>query len=122
MPRPGPLRLAALLGALAVAAGAFGAHALRDRVPADRLAVWETAARYHLLHAVVLLILALQPVPPRLSQRLIAAGVVVFAGSLYLLVLLDQPLLGAVTPVGGVLLITGWASLVWTLPRSAPPS
>lgn len=121
MRTPGPVRFAAVLGALAVAAGAFGAHALRDRVPADRLAVWETAARYHLVHAVVLLVLALLPVPPRLSQRLIAAGVCVFAGSLYLLVLLDQPLLGAVTPIGGVLLIAGWASLAWTLPRSTAP-
>lgn len=115
------LRFAATLGAIAVAGGAFGAHALRDHVPADRLAVWETAARYHLVHAVVLLVLALLPSPPVLSQRLIGAGVCVFAGSLYLLVLLDQPLLGAVTPIGGLLLISGWASLAWTLRGPSAP-
>lgn len=112
------LRVPAALGATAVACGAFGAHALKDHVTPERLATWETASRYHLAHAIVLLVLALSPSPSRLSTRLLTAGTVVFAGSLYLLVLLDQPLLGAVTPIGGVLLISGWASLAW----SATPS
>ncbi len=102
-------RLAALSGAVAVAAGAFGAHALADRVPPERLQTWETAARYHLIHAVLLLILARRD--DTLAFRLIAAGTLIFAGSLYLLVLLDLPLLGAVTPVGGLCLIFGWIAL-----------
>ncbi len=108
----GALHLAAALGALAVAAGAFGAHALSGRVPAPRLATFETAARYQLVHAAVLLALALAPTPRPLTQRLLTAGVCVFSGSLYLLVLLDLPWLGAVTPLGGALLIAGWLSLL----------
>lgn len=115
--RPSGSAVAAVLGATAVAAGAFGAHALDGHVTAARLGTWEVAARYQLVHAVVLLILALSPyaVATALSARVIAAGTGIFAGSLYLLVLLDQPWLGAVTPIGGLLLIGGWASLLWTL-------
>ena len=107
---------AAALGALAVAAGAFGAHLLAGHVPADRVEVWQTAARYHLVHAVVLLVLADRP--GRWAYRLVAAGTVVFAGSLYALVLLDLPVLGAVTPVGGALLIAGWTTLAVTALRA----
>ncbi len=117
------LRLASALGALAVAAGAFGAHALSGRVPPERIATWDTAARYHLVHAVVLLLLALSPVPRALSANLLTAGVTIFSGTLYALVLLDLPVLGAVTPLGGALLIAGWISLarapaLETRPRS----
>jgi uncharacterized membrane protein YgdD (TMEM256/DUF423 family) len=107
-----------LLGATGVAAGAFGAHALDGRVTPARIAVWETAARYHLIHAVVLLVLLAHPsVWP---FRLLAAGTLVFATSLYLLVLLDLPVLGAVTPVGGVLLIAGWVTLAAALRARGP--
>lgn len=108
------LRVAGALGALGVAAGAFGAHALSGRVPPERLATWDTAARYHLVHAVLLLVLALSPVPRPLPSNLLTAGVTIFSGTLYALVLLDLPVLGAVTPIGGVLLIAGWLSLART--------
>lgn len=105
------MRVAAVLGALAVAAGAFGAHALRDHVPAARLETWHTAASYHLVHAVVLLVLATASRARPLSFGLFATGILVFSGSLYALVLLDLPWLGAVTPLGGVAFILGWLSL-----------
>ncbi len=105
------LRISALLGALAVGAGAFGAHALRDSVPPERLATWQTAASYHLLHAVILYILASAPSPRGMSFGFFTAGILLFSGSLYALVLLDLPVLGAVTPLGGVAFILGWLSL-----------
>jgi uncharacterized membrane protein YgdD (TMEM256/DUF423 family) len=113
------MRLAAVLGALAVAAGAFGAHGLKDHVTAERLATWHTASTYHLVHAVVLLALALAPTPRRLSAGLFTAGIFLFSGSLYALVLLDQPMLGAITPLGGLAFIAGWLNLARSAPRSA---
>ncbi len=107
-------RVAALFGATAVAAGAFGAHALAPHVSPDRLQTWQTAASYHLVHAAVLLALSLTPGTPRLPMALFSAGIVLFSGSLYALVLLDWPLLGRVTPIGGLLFIAGWLSLART--------
>lgn len=104
-------RVAAILGALAVAAGAFGAHALEGRVTPDRLDTWHTAATYHLLHAVALLALGLAPAPRRLTSMLFVCGILIFSGSLYTLVLLDMPILGAITPLGGLCFIAGWLSL-----------
>lgn len=112
------VRIAAGMGAAAVALGAFGAHGLEDLVTADRLATWETASRYHLVHAVVLLVLALAPGVSSTTRwaiwpfRLILTGTLVFATSLYGLVLFDKPILGAITPIGGVLLISGWLALL----------
>ncbi len=114
------LRIAAGMGATAVAAGAFGAHLLKDLVTPERLLTWETGARYHLVHAVVLLALALFPARTHRSFELLFAGSCVFAGSLYLLVLLNQPLLGAITPIGGVLLITGWVTLGLSRTKPGP--
>lgn len=106
----------ALFAALGVAAGAFGAHALRDLVPASDLAVWETAARYQLFHALALLLLGLSGgVRLHFAGVFIALGTVVFSGSLYLLVLTDTRWLGAITPIGGVLLIVGWLVCAWKL-------
>lgn len=104
-------RVAAILGALAVAAGAFGAHALADRVTPERLETWQTAASYHLLHAVALLAISLAPAPRRLTSLLFVCGILVFSGSLYTLVLLDLPVLGAITPLGGLCFIAGWLNL-----------
>lgn len=108
---------AALSAAIAVAAGAFGAHALRDIVPDQRLATWETAARYQLVHALAILLAArwvARAVPgATLATWLFIVGTVLFAGSLYLLVLLDQPWLGAVTPVGGAAFIAGWLAMAF---------
>lgn len=104
-------RLASVLGALGVLAGAFGAHGLKDQVTPERLAVWETAARYHLLHAILLVGLSLLPSLRPLTARLLLTGILIFSGSLYLLVLTDRGWLGAITPIGGLCLIAGWGSL-----------
>jgi len=111
--------IAALTGALAVGCGAFGAHALKNRLPADLLAVWNTAAHYHLIHAAVLLALALHAqVTGRTGGWAFPAllvGVVLFSGSLYAMALSGVRVLGAVTPIGGVLLIAGWIGIAWQL-------
>ena len=109
-----------LLAGLGVAFGAFGAHALKTRVGPELLAVFETGVRYQLYHGLGLLALA-WAVSRWPGRRLGAAawmlglGTVVFSGSLYLLVLSGIRAFGAVTPVGGVALIMGWAWLVWRL-------
>lgn len=107
------LRAAAILGALGVAAGAFGAHGLEARLETlGTPATFATAVRYHLIHALALGLCAL------LATRAAAVaawcfllGVAVFSGSLYLLALGGPRWLGAVTPVGGVLFLAGWVAL-----------
>ena len=107
MERNGWVRLGAGLLALGVIAGAFGAHAL-DVTP-ERMEVWQTAARYHLVHGLgVCLVGLLRPVPVW-SGRLFGFGILLFSGSLYALVLTDTPWLGAITPLGGLSFIVGWA-------------
>ena len=107
------LGAAAIIGATGVALGAFGAHALAGRLEPPDLAIYETAARYQLYHALALVGVAAW-LDRRPSARLvwaaraILAGVVIFSGSLYLLVLTGQRWLGAITPLGGVALIGGW--------------
>jgi uncharacterized membrane protein YgdD (TMEM256/DUF423 family) len=106
----------ALSGFLAVALGAFGAHALRDRVAPDLLAVFETGARYHLVHAVAIVALAFAQdrLPAvRVTCVLFLAGTLFFSGSLYLLAVTGARAWGAVTPIGGVLFLAGWAWLAW---------
>lgn len=112
----------ALNGALAVALGAFGAHGLRERVSAQMLTTWETAAQYHIFHALALLLVGVLARQTGAAALLVPgwillAGVVIFSGSLYLLVLTDQRWLGAVTPLGGTALIIGWLWLAWGLWR-----
>jgi uncharacterized membrane protein YgdD (TMEM256/DUF423 family) len=104
------LLAAALLGAAGVALGAFGAHGLRARLDARALESWETAVRYHLVHAAALLALALSPYAARLHGPgwLFVAGIVLFSGSLYALALGGPRLLGPVTPLGGLALLAGW--------------
>lgn len=110
--------IGAVIGGLGVAAGAFGAHALRAALAPDLLAVFETGARYQLVHALGLLAVALG-LERRPSRALAAAGwlfvagVVVFSGSLYALALTDVKILGAITPLGGLAFIVGWAWLAW---------
>lgn len=105
-------RLAAVFGFLAVALGAFGAHALREHFAANGYAnVWEKAVLYHALHAVVLLVLAARDPVPVLACVLFAAGIVIFSGSLYLLAFTGLHSLGRVTPVGGICLLAGWLTL-----------
>ena len=101
---------------IAVAAGAFGAHGLRQRLSGDLLAVFETGARYQMYHALALLFVAwavtLWPAAPvRAAGWLFIGGTIVFSGSLYLLALTGARWWGAVTPVGGVLFLAGWLSL-----------
>ncbi len=103
-------KVAALSGASAVLLGAFGAHALA-RYTSDQkaLSTWQTASAYHLIHSVVLLHAAQQR--NLVSCRLLTAGILIFSGSLYVLTLSGQKWLGAVTPIGGVLLTAGWVAL-----------
>ena len=117
------LMLGALSAGLAVAAGAFGAHALRARLAPDLLAVFETGARYQMYHALALLGVAWAAsrwpdggAPA--AGWLFVAGTVLFSGSLYALALGAPRWLGAVTPVGGLCFLAGWALLAWTAARS----
>src|SRR3954452_19518345 len=112
------LGIGAISACIAVAAGAFGAHALKDLVTVDRLAVWETAARYQMYHALGLLLVAYlagqkTAGPARVSGWLFVAGTVLFSGSLYALTLSGITWLGAITPLGGVAFIAGWLILAW---------
>lgn len=112
------LGIGALSACIAVAAGAFGAHGLRDLVSAERLAVWETAARYQMYHALGLLIVAYLAAqktagPARLGGWLFVAGTILFSGSLYALTLTGITILGAITPLGGLAFIVGWLVLAW---------
>jgi uncharacterized membrane protein YgdD (TMEM256/DUF423 family) len=104
--------ISALIGFFAVALGAFGAHALKDLLAANGTReIWEKAALYHLVHAVVLLVLASRPSLAVLSWWFLLFGVIIFSGSLYLLAATNVRWLGAVTPIGGLALLAGWLLL-----------
>ena len=110
--------LGALSGFISVAAGAFGAHALRQRLPAELLAVFETGARYQLFHSLALLATAWAAARWRgraveWAGWLFLAGIVVFSGSLYVLALTGVRKWGMVTPAGGLAWLAGWALLGW---------
>jgi uncharacterized membrane protein YgdD (TMEM256/DUF423 family) len=110
--------LGAVLGALGVGAGAFGAHALKTRLAPDMLAVFETGARYQLWHALAILAAACvwsRWPSPAVSAAgwLFIVGIALFSGSLYLLSLTGIRFFGIVTPFGGVALILGWLALAW---------
>ena len=110
------LLLAAFAGFTGVTLGAFGAHGLKDRLSADMLAVFETAVRYHLVHAVALLAsAALAARAPARSVTLagwfFVLGIVLFSGSLYTMALTGMTRLGMVTPLGGLAFLVGWALL-----------
>ncbi|AQA17413.1 hypothetical protein BST95_03355 [Halioglobus japonicus] len=111
------ITLASLSGMFAVILGAFGAHALKSRFDTYALGVWETAVQYHFYHALALLavgVLALsQPQTTLLKSSgwLFLLGTLVFSGSLYILALTGTKWLGAVTPLGGLAFIGGWACL-----------
>ena len=103
---------------LGVALGAFGAHGLRQRLSADMLAVFEIGVRYQLAHALALLgagAAAARLAPGALAAAgiLFVIGTLVFSGSLYVLALSGRKWLGAVTPLGGLALLAGWACLAW---------
>jgi uncharacterized membrane protein YgdD (TMEM256/DUF423 family) len=115
--------LAGLLGGLAVALGAFGAHTLQSRLSPDMLAIFETGTRYHFYHALALALvaLAIQRWPNAglltLAGWLFIAGIVIFSGSLYFLAFSGIRWLGAITPLGGVAFIGGWLVLAWAVWR-----
>lgn len=117
------LLLGAVSAALAVALGAFGAHALREHLTPAALAVYETASRYHFYHALALLLtgaVALHaPAAPglRVAGWLLVAGTVLFSGSLYLLAVTGVRWLGAITPLGGVAFIVAWLLIAWAAAR-----
>lgn len=117
--------IAATSGFICVALGAFGAHGLKETLSPGMMDTWQTAVAYQFFHTLVLLMLALAPVatPPTPIHRaglFFTAGILVFSGSLYALVLLDARWLGMVTPFGGVMLLMGWLVLLWGFVRSPP--
>ena len=118
------LALGAVLAGAGVALGAFGAHALRASASPEDLATFETGVRYHMYHALALLVVAWAharlegAATVTAAGWLFVAGIVVFSGSLYVLVLTGQRWLGAVTPVGGLAFLAGWALLAWAALRA----
>jgi uncharacterized membrane protein YgdD (TMEM256/DUF423 family) len=108
--------IGALAGVVGVGLGAFGAHGLRGRLSPEMLAVFETGVRYHMYHALALV--ATAALMGRLDGRLLSAagwlftaGIVLFSGSLYVLALTGIGMFGAITPIGGVAFLAGWACL-----------
>ena len=116
--------LGAFSAAVAILAGAFGAHGLKEQGSAYHLSVWGTAATYHLIHSVVLFFatrkLDAKPAFAKIfPSYCIGVGMLFFSGSLYGLVLTGAKWLGPITPLGGLLLIVGWISLAWNhFPRT----
>jgi uncharacterized membrane protein YgdD (TMEM256/DUF423 family) len=115
--------IGAIFGFIAVAAGAFGAHALNKRLPPDLLAVFETGARYQMYHALALVLVGLLAARTTSSVLnaagwLFVAGVVLFSGSLYALALSGVRVLGAVTPFGGLCFLVAWALVAWSAFRA----
>jgi uncharacterized membrane protein YgdD (TMEM256/DUF423 family) len=118
------LLIGAVFGATGVIAGAFGAHALRGRLAADDLAVFETADRYQMYHAITLVALAGwldEGIRPALewAARLFVIGVLLFSGSLYALAFAAPRWLGMITPIGGAAFIGGWLALATAAVRGS---
>ncbi len=112
------LFVAAILGGISVAAGAFGAHALKEKLSEQAISIFETAARYQMYHALALLLVALLLSRAETAQSTLTAagisfiaGVVIFSGSLYSLSFTGIKWLGAITPLGGVGFLVGWGCL-----------
>ena len=115
------LTLAALLAAVGVALGAFGAHALKSRIAPELQSVWQTAVQYHVWHALALFGVGLSILhyPDRIelgwAAWLFVAGIALFSGSLYALALTGNKSLGAITPIGGVAFLAGWLVVAWAI-------
>ncbi|MEO8597855.1 MAG: DUF423 domain-containing protein [Candidatus Solibacter sp.] len=112
--------IGAVFLALAVGTGAFGAHGLKDKLDAYAMGVWEKAVFYHFIHAMGILVVSMLPrsgsFPTGTASNvcwLLAAGVLIFSGSLYVLALTGVRSLGAITPLGGVSLIAAWLLLAY---------
>lgn len=111
--------LGSLLAFLGVALGAFGTHALRERVTERALETWNTGVHYHTIHAIAIVVVGLlcahsEAKGVRIAGWLFTIGIAIFGGSLYLLVLLDQRWLGAITPLGGLAFLSGWLTLAFS--------
>jgi uncharacterized membrane protein YgdD (TMEM256/DUF423 family) len=118
MKNTGYIKLAAILGALAVIFGAFGAHALEELLTEyNRIATFETAVKYHFYHALAILFVGVLMATwqenkfLKYSAHFFLSGIVVFSGSLYVLSLTNLTWLGAITPIGGLAFILGWVLL-----------
>lgn len=121
----------ALLGMTGVALGAFGAHGLAARLEANgRAGTFQTAVQYHQIHAVALvalgaLVAATAQTHPggafTVAGILMTAGTVVFSGALYILAIFDVRIMGAVAPIGGTLMVAGWAALLWAILNLSSP-
>ena len=107
--------IAALIGFHGVVSGAFGAHGLRNTIGVEAMQWWETAVRYQLIHALLLAVVSLHANNSSALQkwtvRALIFGIVIFSGTLYLMAIGAPRFLGAITPLGGLGLITGWALL-----------
>lgn len=118
------IRGAAISGFIGVGAGAFGAHGLKNLVDSTLLAVWHTAVLYQLIHTLAILLLIglaayVNETALRWTARLFAAGIVIFSGSLYVLVLTNVKWLGAITPLGGMCFLAGWLCLALAASKTA---
>lgn len=116
----------AINGALAVIAGAFGAHGLKAKLSPELLATWQTGAEYHMYHALALVLVgAMAAAQPQTALNgpavALLAGILLFSGSLYLLALTGIKTLGAITPIGGVAFIVGWLWLAVVALRNSAP-
>jgi uncharacterized membrane protein YgdD (TMEM256/DUF423 family) len=109
---------------VAIACGAFGAHALKRRLDGERLAVFETGARYHMYHALALIavssLVTTRGDAANTAGAFFLAGIVLFSGSLYALALSGVRKLGAITPIGGVCFLLGWADFAWVAMSAGP--
>ena len=112
-----------MAAALAVLLGAFGAHGLKARLAPDMMAVYQTAVQYHMWHALGLALISVVALhypdrsALRLSSYFMLAGMIIFSGSLYLLAVTNLKMVGAITPVGGLLLIAAWLVFAWGIAR-----
>jgi len=117
----------AINGFLAVALGAFGAHALKERLSERYLAIWETAVQYQMFHALALIAIAILMHPNLFGASgalngagyAILIGIIIFSGSLFALALSGVGILGAITPIGGVAFLVGWVLLIVAVVKSA---
>jgi uncharacterized membrane protein YgdD (TMEM256/DUF423 family) len=120
------LILGSILMALAVAIGAFGAHGLTGKVTEKMLANWQTGAHYHIIHALAIIIIGLTIAKfgnhglLTTAAWLIFVGIIFFSGSLYIMVLTNVKVLGAITPIGGVAFIAGWICYAVAIAKLIP--
>jgi uncharacterized membrane protein YgdD (TMEM256/DUF423 family) len=112
------IAIGALNAAIAVAAGAFGAHGLRERLEPRALEIFETGARYQMYHALAMILAGLIAAKgisgATTAGWLFLVGIAIFSGSLYALSLTDVKVLGAITPLGGLAFLVGWVWLAWS--------